>query len=337
VRRTPLTLAVALTLGLLVSGSAAASSVRDLAEIKGMREHKIFGVGLVVGLRGTGDKGRETQRRIAVLLKRLKFTVDPTDLPSKNVALVFVTAKIRSDSPKGTRIDVTVASMGDATSLDGGQLLPTPLHTDKPEMVCARAQGTVSVNGSLHYTAGTISKGATVEREISSKALEKQVEVKDPDTGKSELLYCFDLVLDADSGTFALANDIADAINIGLRRPEKKPAARALSPTQIQVVIPKEYSQKRVAFVRDILNMPVVVDPPAKVIINERTGVVVATGNVRFSAAEVRVGTQEVVIKNDASFADLKRGLANAGSDVMIAVIKELSKAGALQAKLVSR
>jgi flagellar P-ring protein precursor FlgI len=313
--------------------SAAASSVRDVAELKGMREHKVFGVGLVVGLRGTGDKGRETQKRIAILLTRMKFSVQPSDLPSKNVALVFVTARIRSDTPKGTRIDVTVSSMGDATSLAGGELLPTPLHTDNTRMVYARAQGTVSVGSGGHQTAGGIAKGATIEKEIPSKALDR-FRVND----EGEKIYFLDLVISADKGNFALSNDIADAINIGLRRAEDSPVASAQGPTLVRVEVPDQWRKKRVAFVREIMNMPVVVDPPARVVINERSGVVVVTGNVRISPAEVGVNGLTVKLRAESTFSDLERGLSRlGGTDVLIAVLKELSRAGALQARLVSR
>ncbi len=319
--------------GLLLSGTARASSVRDVAELKGMREHKVFGVGLVVGLRGTGDKGRETRKRIAILLTRMKFSVQPSDLPSKNVALVFITAKIKSDTPKGTRIDITVASVGDATSLSGGELLPTPMHTDNTKLVYARAQGTVAVGTGAHQTAGSVAKGATIEKEIASKALDNfRV------TEKGEKVYFLDLIIGAEKGNFALSNDIADAVNIGLRMPEDAPAARALGPTRVRVDIPKDWANKRVAFVREIMNMPVVVDPPAKVVINERNGVVVVTGNVRISPAEVGVGGQTIKIRAESTFSDLKRALDQlGGTDVLIAVIKELSRAGALQARLVSR
>jgi len=333
VRKILTALSVLLATGLALSGAARASSVRDVAEIKGMREHKVFGVGLVVGLRGTGDKGRETQKRIAVLLTRMKFSVQPSDLPSKNVALVFVTARIRSDTPKGTRIDVTVSSMGDATSLSGGELLPTPLHTDDTRSVYARAQGTVAAGSGAHQTVGSVAKGATIEKEIASKALENY-RINE----KGEKVFYLDLIMGAEKGNFALSNDIADAINIGLRMPEDAPAARAMGPTRVRVEVPRDWTRKRVAFVREIMNMPVVVDPPAKVVINERSGVVVVTGNVRISPAEIGVGGQTINIRAESTFSDLKGALEGlGGTEVLIAVIKELARAGALQAKLVSR
>jgi flagellar P-ring protein FlgI len=318
---------------LIAGGSASASSVRDVAELKGVREHKVIGVGLVVGLRGTGDKGRETQKRIAVVLTRMKLSVQRSDLPSKNVALVFVTAKIKSDTPKGTCIDVTVSSMGDATSLSGGELLPTPLHTNNTKVVYARAQGTVATGTGAHLTAGSITKGASVEKEIASKSLDNY---RIDEKGKK--IYFLDLVISADKGNFALSNDIAAAINIGLRRPEGKLVARALGPTKVQVDVPKERVKERVAFAREIMSMPVVVDPPAKVVINERSGVVVATGNVRISPVEVQVAGQRIEIKAESPFAALRSSLGKLTTpEVLIAVVKELSRAGALQAKLISR
>ncbi len=313
---------------------AAAVSVGDVAEIKGRRLHRVFGVGLVTGLRGTGDKGLETQKRTAMLLRNLNLSVDPKDLPSKNVALVFVVARIRSDAPKGTLVDVTVASMGDATSLADGQLLPTPLHTDNPEKVYAMAQGTVSVNPAGALTVGTIVGGGTVEEEIPSKALERHY---------TNGVYYFDLVLSAEKGSFALADEIAEAINTGMtgmRVAEEKAVARAVGPNQIRVEIPPSYRDRRVAFAREVMNMPVVVDPPAQVVIDELSGVVVITGNVRISPVDIQVGPTRVCLEKEGSLKDLKtvtKEMYKGSNTELIAIIKQLARAGALQARLVSR
>jgi flagellar P-ring protein precursor FlgI len=338
VRKSLITLAAACAAILGAGRRAAAVSVGDVAEIKGRRLHRVFGVGLVTGLRGTGDKGLETQKRTAVLLRNLNLSVDPTDLPSKNVALVFVVARIKSDAPKGTLVDVTVASMGDATSLADGQLLPTPLHTDDPEQVYARAQGTVSVNPAGTLTSGTIVGGATVEQEIPSRALQREYV-----NARGQKVSYFDLVLSADKGSFALADEIAEAINTGMtgmRVAEEKAVARALGPNQIRVEIPPSYRNRRVAFARDVMNMPVVVDPPAQVVIDELSGVVVITGNVRISPVDIQVGPTRVFLKKEGSLQDLKKAaneMYQGGNTELIAIIKQLARAGALQARLVSR
>jgi flagellar P-ring protein precursor FlgI len=299
---------------------AAAVSVGDVAEVRGRRLHRVFGVGLVTGLHGTGDKGRATQKRIAMLLRNLNLSVDSTDLPSKNVALVFVVARIRSDTPKGTLVDVTVSSMGDATSLADGQLLPTPLHTDDPERVYAMAQGTVSVNAAGTLTAGTITGGATVEQEIPSRALGRPFI-----NSKGQKASYFDLVLSADKGSFDLADGIAEAINTGMTG---------------SVEIPRSYENRQVAFVREVMKMPVVVDPPAQVVIDELSGVVVVTGNVRISPVDIQVGGTRVKLDKEGSLRDLKTvtsALYEGSNTELIAIIKQLARAGALQARLINR
>ena len=340
-RRTLLTL-VASAAALAGALPARAATVRDVAQLRGVSEHKVFGVGLVVGLRGTGDRGRETQKRIAALLSRMNLTVSPADLPTKNVALVFVTARIKSDAPKGTRLDVTVSSMGDASSLVGGELLPTPLHTDDAGDVYARAQGAVAAGTGTgaHPTAGSIAGGASVEQEIPSLALERSAE-----NGKGERVWYLDLVLAAEQGGPDMANDIAAAINTGMRAPADAPLARALSATEVRVEVPRAQEGDRVAFAREVLRMPVSVEPPARVVINERTGVVVATGSVRISPADITVGQRRIVVGRDATLAQLKEAVGSmdrlrdyaGASGELIEVIKELAKAGALQAELVSR
>jgi flagellar P-ring protein precursor FlgI len=338
-----LSLTVLAAVAALLAGGfpAAAGTVRDVVEIKGMREHEVLGIGLVVGLRGTGDKGRETQKRISMLMQRMRFNVDPADLPSKNVALVMVTARIKSDTPKGTRLDVTVSSLGDAASLAGGELLPTPLHADNPEIVYARAQGAVAVGAGGHPTSGAIAGGGAVEQEIASNALDRFYVDEE-----GRRVYYIDLVISADRAGFRVASEVADAINTALRSSADAPAARALSSTEVRVEVPRQYEDRRVAFVSDeVMNSPVVIDPPARLIINERTGVVVATGSVRISPADIVIGNRRIVIEKEGTMAELKEAigrLANrqdymASSAEFIAVVKELARAGALHAELVSR
>ncbi len=330
----------AVAAALLAARPAAGATVGAVAQIKGIREHQVFGVGLVIGLNGTGDKARETRKRIAMLLKRLKFNVDPTDLASKNIAMVFVTAKIKSDTAKGTTIDVSVASMGDATSLDKGILLATPLHTNETEVVYARAQGTIAIGSGAHLTAATMTNAATLEKEIPSKALDKQ-RINE----KGEKIYYFDLVLNTDKASFRRASEIADNINTSLRRTEANPAARVMSSSQVRVEIPKKYENRRAAFVsNEIMNVPVMIDPSAKVVIIERKGLVVVTGNVRISPADITVGARRILISKEGPLADLKEamgrldtldnGYMGSGAE-MIDILKALDKADALQAKLV--
>lgn len=330
-----LTSLAALAALLAAAVPARAGTVRDIAGIKDAREHQIFGVGLVVGLRGTGDKGRETQRRIAQMLNNIRFNVQSADLATKNVALVFVTAKVKPFAQQGSRLDVTVSSMGDASSLDGGELLPTPLGADKPEIVYARAQGAVSVAGPdgtvLHPTAGTVTDGATLEREIPCPALDTHFIAED-----GRRVDYVDLVLH--NNDFSTASSVAEAVNTWLRTGPETPAARALGPGQIRVEIPERYKNLKVSFLDEILNVPVVADPAATVVINERTKVLVATGTVRISPVTILVNGIEVKVAENATLEALT-AVARKGaysSAEMIAIVKELARVGALQAKLVS-
>jgi flagellar P-ring protein precursor FlgI len=314
---------------------ARAGTVRDIAEIKDAREHPIFGVGLVVGLRGTGDKGRETQRRIAQLLSNIRFNAQSADLATKNVALVFVTAKVKPFAQLGSRLDVTVSSMGDASSLDGGELLPTPLGANNPDVVYARAQGALSVTNAdgtvTHPTAGIVTNGATLEREIPCPALETHFIAEN-----GRRVDYVDLVLHDDD--YSRANSVAEAVNTWLRTTPEAPAAKALGPGQIRVEIPERYKSLKVSFLDEILNVPVVADPAATVVINERTKVLVATGTVRISPATILVNGIEVKISENGTLEALTTAARKGGysSAEMIAIVKELARVGALQAKLIS-
>jgi flagellar P-ring protein precursor FlgI len=327
-----LTLAAA---ALLAAAPARAATVGAVAKIKDAQEQQIFGVGLVVGLRGTGDKGRETVRRLASYLALAQINIQPGDLAPKNVALVFVTARVKPFTKQGETMDVTVSSMADAASLQGGVLLPTPLQAGKADVVYARAQGDVAVAGPdgavSHPTAGTITGGAIIEHEIPCAALEKQYVAED-----GRRVDYVDLTLQ--NGDVSLASSVADGINTWLRSSPDAPAARALDPNLIRVEIPENYRKRKVDFLDEIMKVPVISEPPATVTINERAGSVVVTGTVRVSPVSIAVGNIKMVISEEGSFDQVKdvvwRVTGHTGT-VLIAVVKELYRAGALQAKLV--
>src|SRR4051812_28304320 len=172
----------ALVVALMVSLSASASRVKDLTLVEGGRDNQIVGYGLVVGLAGDGDSNAATTlRSVANLLQRYGLNLNPTDIKAKNAAAVMITAEISAFLKPGARIDVNVASMGDAKSLQGGVLLQTPL-LGADGRVYAVAQGPVAIGGFVggaggaggatvqknHPTVGNISSGAIVEREIPS-------------------------------------------------------------------------------------------------------------------------------------------------------------------------
>jgi len=335
-RKLIISLAAAAAALALCPGRGSAGTVGNVADVKGTQEQQLFGVGVVVGLRGTGDKGRETAKRTALLLNNgFKFNVQKEDLATKNVALVFVTARIRPFAKQQSKLDVTVSSMSDASSLDGGELLPTPLHAADPEVVYVRAQGKVSVkaaDGSVSSpTCGVVSGGGILEREIPGPALEKSY-LND----KGKRVDYLELILRR--GNFSQASSIADAANAYLRAPQDAPAARAVDAGLVRVEIPEKYRNLTVAFVDELLSLPVVADPPATVTINERTGVVVSTGTVRISRVTISVNGIVLEIKENGTLDAVQgqvRRLQYSSAEI-IAIVKELHRAGALQAELIT-
>jgi len=338
VRTLTLSLAAALLAVPLAAwpGAARAGTIRDLAEVKGAQEQQLYGVGLVVGLRGTGDKTAETRKRIAQLLANgFRFTAKAEDLTTKNIALVLVTARVRPFLKQGQRLDVTVSSIGDASSLENGTLIPTPLHASDPDVQYVRAEGLVSVKAAdgavLSPTSGTVSGGGILEREVPAPPLE--VVGTGADGRRVEYI---ELILR--QSDFRLAREVADSVNTFLRVPQEAPAARALDAALVRVEIPSAYAANKVGFIEEITNLPVAYEPPATVRINERTGVVVITGAVKVNKAAISVGNIQMKVEEDgALLVDLQattRKLAYSNSE-LIAIIKELDRAKALQARLI--
>ena len=265
---------------------AAADDVRigDLATISGARDNQLNGFGLVVGLAGDGDKDPVyTQQTIANMLQRYGVNVQSilTQISAKNVAVVIVTADIPAFAKPGSRIDVQVSSMGDAKSLQGGVLLQTPL-LGADNKVYAVAQGPVAVGGFTvgngggggasvtknFPTAGTIISGAIVEKEVpTSVVCNNTVELllRDP--------------------SFISASLMADAINNVFTN-----SARALDAMSVQVHMPEGNQDNLVDFIARLEDVEMTPDVPARVIINERTGTIVATANIHISSCAVACG-----------------------------------------------
>ncbi len=272
--------------------SARADDVRigDLVTVSGARDNQLNGFGLVVGLAGDGDKDPVyTQQTIANMLQRFGINIQSivTQISAKNVAVVIVTADIPAFSKPGSRIDVQVSSMGDAKSLQGGVLLQTPLM-GADNKVYAVAQGPVSVGGFSLGTGGTggasvtknfptvgqIVGGAIVEQEIpTSIVCNNSVEflLRDP--------------------SFITAAIMADAINNVFTN-----SARALDATSVQVHMPDGTQDDLVDFIARLEDVEMTPDVPARVIINERTGTIVATANIHISSCAVACGNITISI-----------------------------------------
>ena len=277
-----LTLAAVL-LGGALSASATGVRIGDLTMVSGARDNQLVGFGLVVGLAGDGDKDPVyTKQTVANLLQRYGITVPASTLSSKNVAVVMVTADIPAFLKSGSRLDVQVASMGDAKSLQGGVLLQTPL-LGADNKVYAVAQGPVSVGGFTagagggggatvtknHPTVATIIGGALVEQEIPTTIVHNN---------SVELLL-------REPG-FTTAARMTDAINNVFTN-----SAHAEDSTTVQVKLPEGVQASPVDFIARLQNIEMTPETPARIIINERTGTIVATSQIRISSCAVSQGS----------------------------------------------
>ncbi len=279
----PLTfLLVVACLVLSFAASAAGVRVRDLVMVAGARDNQLVGYGLVAGLANDGDKDPTyTQQTIANMLQRYGINIPASTLSAKNVAVVMVTADIPAFIKSGQRLDVQVASMGDAKSLQGGVLLQTPL-LGADNKVYAVAQGPISVGGFTagtgggggatvtknHPTTATIIGGALVEKEIPTEIVrDNSVELllRDPD--------------------FTSAARLAAAVNEVFTN-----SAHAVDSTTVRVQLPEGAESSPVDFIARLENVEVTPDAPARIIINERTGTIVATSHIQISSCAIAQG-----------------------------------------------
>ncbi len=268
-----------------------AARVKDLTLIEGGRDNQLVGYGILVGLAGDGDSNAATTlRSISNVLQRYGLSVDATDVKSKNVAAVMITAEISAFLKPGSRIDVTISSMGDAKSLQGGVLLQTPL-LGADGQVYAVAQGPAAVGGFLggaggaggatvqknHPTVGAISGGAIVEREIIATFVQ--------DNTLRLLLHNPD---------FTSAARMADSING--RWPG---AANPVDAATVSVNLPPDYRGRDVAFIADLGEVETTTDTLARIVINERTGTIVATSTVRLSRVAIAHGSLTITVASN--------------------------------------
>jgi flagellar P-ring protein precursor FlgI len=357
--------ALALCLGIAASPAVAGSRIKDIVSFEGVRENQLVGYGLVVGLNGTGDSLRNapfTQQSLQSMLERLGVnTRAATNIDTKNVAAVMVTARLPAFAATGSQIDVSVSAMGDAKSLLGGTLLGTTLLGADGE-VYAVAQGTVqtgavSASGASGSsitrgvpTSGRIAAGAIVEKEVSFSLAtlgQMRLTLRNPD--------------------FTTAERIAQAVNA------KFPlAATADNPTIVSLHTPK--GANLMDFVTAIEQIPVEPDGPAKVVIDEVAGIVVMGDDVRISTVAIAQGNLTIsvqetpqvsqpagfsqgqttvtpqtklkvdeekgkkllMLRSGASLASLVKGLNALGVSPrdMISILQSIKAAGALQADI---
>lgn len=340
--------------------------LRDISFLHGARGNQVMGYGLVTGIAGDGDKNPNyTQQAIANMMLRFGLTLETPRITSKNVAAVIVTAEIPPFAKSGSKIDVLVSTMGDAKTLQGGILLQTPL-IGVDGKVYAFSQGPVSIGGfsasgggtsvtKNHPTSGQIISGAVVEKQIPVTLLQgnaMQLILNDPD--------------------FTMAARTAESIN------RKFPdSCRAVDGGTLLLELPDQYQASPIEFIAQVQALEVIPDTPARVILNERTGTVVATSRVRVNSCAIAHGSlivsvaqsgsvsqpnafapkgETVVVPNtDVNVTEAKGGLipfgemptvekvAAALNSVgatprdIVAIFQSLKQAGALQAELLLR
>jgi flagellar P-ring protein precursor FlgI len=336
--------------------------LKELVTLEGVRDNQLMGYGLVVGLAGTGDR-RQTMfsaQSLTNLLERMGLTVDPSTIQVKNTAAVMVTAILPPFAQPGSRIDVTIAAMGDAPSLQGGVLLMTGLKGADGQ-VYAVAQGSMVLGGFVagqgssgsavnHPTVARIPDGAIVERGAPSVNLGSQIHLQ---LGRAD---------------FTTAARVAAVLNKHFGQ-----VAHADNAALITVALPAEYDRKSTEFVAEMEALTIEPDTVAAIVVNERTGTIVTGKNVQIApvaimqgnlSVEIRTtmevsqpnalsgGTTQVVpqtsvtvkqeaarslmLKEGATVEELVRALSAIGSTPrdIISILQNLKSAGALDAEL---
>jgi len=345
---------------------SAASRLKELVSIEGVRDNQLVGYGLVVGLNGTGDRKQVlfSAQSLTNMLARMGVTVDPTQITVKNTAAVMVTGSLPPFSQPGAKIDITASSIGDCSSLQGGLLVLTSLKGADGQ-VYAVAQGSVITGGFVaggrggsgqtvnHPTAGRVPEGATVERPAPGVDLSKglKLQLREMD--------------------FTTASRIAEALNKQFHDP--KAVAHAENGRIVAVAMPDAFTGRMADFVAELENVTVETDMVSRVVVNERTGTIVMGKQVHVSPVaimhgnlNVEVQTQylvsqpgplsqgttqvvpqtkvtaaeekarNIVLKDGATVEDLVRALTAIGSTPrdIIAILQSLRAAGALEAEV---
>ncbi|MBC7384628.1 MAG: flagellar basal body P-ring protein FlgI [Cryobacterium sp.] len=332
-------LAATLNIGMLITAAPAmAARLKDVADVKGVRENILIGYGIVVGLKGSGDSSAEvTSQSLGRLFEKLGLDVkNPAGIKSKNAAAVIVTSKLPAFARAGNKIDITVSSIGDASSLEGGTLLVTPLRAGD-QNIYAVAQGSVSI-GSIadgttknFPTVGRVVMGATVEKDVDTNFSQKRsvrMTLHSPDFTTAARLAV--LINGELGGKYASARDSAT----------------------IDVVVPFNYAGNSVEFLAAIENINVNVDTKAKVVLNERTGTVVMGDRITITPVAIAHGDLSIQVggtggaagkngrvaelKSGSSVSDLVKALNALGVQPkdLTSIFQTLKSMGALQAEL---
>ncbi|KQS65143.1 flagellar biosynthesis protein FlgI [Rhizobium sp. Leaf371] len=362
-----LALSLPLNLTLGVETASAAARIKDVASLQSGRDNQLIGYGLVVGLQGTGDSLRSspfTEQSLRAMLQNLGISTQGGESRSKNIAAVLVTANLPPFASPGSRIDVTVGSLGDSTSLRGGTLVMTSL-SGADGQIYAVAQGSVVVTGfSAQGDAATLQQGITTAGRVPNGAIiERELPAKFKDA--------INLVLQLRNPDFSTAVGMAAAINRYGREQFGGQIAEARDSQTVIIDKPKMADLARL--MADIENLVIETDVPARVVVNERTGTIVIGQDVQISPVAVSFGTLtvqvtetptvvqpepfsrgetaiepntqidasqaggKVAILNGSNLRTLVSGLNSIGvkPDGIISILQGIKSAGALQAELV--
>jgi flagellar P-ring protein FlgI len=352
-----------LLFSLIGSHASAASRIKELVSLEGVRDNQLVGYGIVVGLSGTGDRQQTvfSIQSLTNVLQRMGVTVPPAAIIVHNTAAVLVTATLPPFSQPGAKIDADVAAIGDATNLQGGLLVLTSLRAANGQ-VFAIAQGSVVTGG---FVAGRGGNSQTVNHPTVGRVIEGAiVEQSPPSVTPADTLH-----LQLRRPDFSTASRISSAINQRF----SAGTAHALNSGLISVRVPDTYAGRSVEFIAAVDELQVDSDNTAKISINERTGTVVFGGDLRIAPVailqgnlsvqiqttyavsqpnplssgttavvpQVDVGVKEdkakdVVLKNGATVDELVRALVAIGSTPrdIIAILQSLRSAGALDAQI---
>ncbi|MCB0356705.1 MAG: flagellar basal body P-ring protein FlgI [Bdellovibrionales bacterium] len=313
--------------------SSHAARLKDITNIRGVRSNQLVGYGIVVGLNGSGDgKADFTNKSIVRMLDRLGMKVGSKSAASKNVAAVIITAELPPFARSGNRIDITVNTLGDATSLKGGTLIQTPLRA-ADQQVYAVAQGPILVGYSqsgVHETVGRIPNGAIIERDLGNQFSGRKM---------------FRMTLH--NPDFTTAARIAKRINMELAGKY----ATAVDGATVDIVSPSTYEGKGVELLAVIENVDIEPDTRAKVVVNEKTGTVVIGEGVKISKVAIshgdltlkvggskssKDGDRVIELDEAVNVRDIVKSMNRLGVSPkdLITILQNIKAAGALQGEL---
>lgn len=316
---------------LFFNSLAYSARIKDIAQLQGIDRIHLVGMGLVVGLQGTGDRNVSlAQQMLANMSKNFGITISQNLIKPRNVAVVTVTMDIPSYAKGGDTFDVQVSSNLDATSLQGGILLDTPLVSPITNEEFARAQGSISVGGiditgktrsKSPLTVGIVYNGGKIVKSVGGTIDTKQLRfsLRNPD--------------------FTTAQRIVEAINGKFEN-----ISRAIDSSTVEVTVPEEYQSDVVNFLAQIEVLEIIPDIPARIVINERTGVVVIGKEVRLLPVAIEYNNIKITVvapqeenAREVTLGDLVQTLNTLGVTPKdtVGIITALKQSGALQGELV--